>query len=97
MTLQSEWLEKRSEDTLPRSLQVVRADIIWHTTPLEQRRMLAGTEQFRQEGHSSIPISVFAERIWESHSADPARPLLEYIVTAVCMCGYRRPDDEVCY
>ncbi len=79
---------------MPLSLRKLRCDILHHTVDLEQRKLTAGTEQFRQEGLAHIPLSCFAERVLEAGKVE-GRALVAAVATAVVKCGYRRPSDEV--
>lgn len=97
LALRTEWLKKRTEETLPSCLKIIKADILFHGTTVEQRQICAGTEQYRQEGHTGVPLSMWAERLWEWTTRYPGQALVLGLAEAVVKCGYRRPEDEVCY
>jgi hypothetical protein len=94
LTLKREWLETKSEGTLPESLQFVRADILKHTVSVRQRQIVAGTEQFRQEGTATIPISEWLTRLLEELKTT-GTSVRSAVINAVTKCGYRRPEDMV--
>lgn len=96
MILREEWLQKKPENTLPPALKTVRADIIKHVCTVRQRQVIAGTEQFRQEGHAAIPISEWTCRFIEEFKI-PGATVKTAISFAVAKCGYRRPTEEVSY
>ena len=93
--LQSEWRQQYGDASLPAPLRAVRADILRHSTPLEARVLIAGNEQFRQEGTSTIPISWFCTHLL--NSIDPCRELAESIALAVQKSGYKRLPTKVLF
>ena len=79
---------------MPDALQFVKADILKHAVPVRHRQIVAGTEQFCQEGHATIPISEWINRFIEEFKA-PGATVKTAVVAAVTKCGYRRPEDMV--
>ena len=95
MTLRKEWIQERGDAKLPECLRHLRADILFHDVALEHRKLVAGTEQFKQEGFSHIPLSSWATSVLENKPV-PGYSIRPTIVKAVACCGYRRPEDSVC-
>ena len=95
MTLREDWIAERGEAKLPECLRHLRADILFHDVPLAERKLVAGTEQFKQEGFSKIPLSAWAASLLENRPAK-GFSIRQAIIKAVACCGYRRPEDSVC-
>ena len=95
MTLRDRWITERGAASLPLCLTKLRADILNHDVPLHVRKLVAGTEQFKQEGFSRIPLSEWAARVLDN-APEPGYAINKCVATAVACCGYRRPEDTVC-
>lgn len=94
LVLQKEWIQQYGHDALPDSLRSVRCDVLKFGTPLEQRVLIAGNEQYRQEGISRIPISWWCHHLLQSNIED--RSLTDMVIMAVQKSGYKRLENKVC-
>lgn len=93
LTLQLEWKETYGDTEMPAPLRFIRADVLKHSTPLEARTLIAGNEQFRQEGTTKIPMSWWCQHFVNSMTED--RTMMEGMSLAVQKAGYRRPSSKV--
>ncbi len=94
LTLREEHLTEYGEESLPPCLRTIRADVLKFSTPLEQRVLIAGNEQFRQEGTTRIPISWWCHHFLQSMIPED-RSLIDGITLAVQKCGYKRLPTKV--
>ena len=81
-------------EDIPQALKAVRADVLYHSVDLATRKLVAGTDQFRQESVERIPVSCFAQRLLELDKTDANLTAVD-IADAVAKCGFRRIEDPV--
>ncbi len=79
---------------MPQALQGVRADILFHSVDLATRKLVAGTDQFRQESVQKIPISCFAQRLLEMNKTEESLSAVD-VADAIAKVGFRRIEDPV--
>ena len=95
MDIRAQW-EAEGRGDLPRWLEVVRADVLSPTTPVELRRLAAGEEQYRQQMVSRVRVSEFLRHLVNWQPAGPRVELAHRIADAVAVAGYQRLD-KVCF
>ena len=96
MILREEYMKERGAEHLPEPMTGVRADVVHHEINVETRKLIAGTEQYKQEGIARIPLSNFAARLLETKADPYGAGLVKGIAEAVAKTGFRRPEDQAC-